>query len=125
MFNQKGFTLLEVLIAMCILAIFLLGISELQLASLNANREAFLQHIASEQLSSMAAVMHMHINCNDYIRHWYLDNKKLLPHSKSRIKKQGGQYVLSINWKSFGSNLWHCKAQQLPNQACIELRISA
>lgn len=52
--NQHGFTLLEILVAIVVLSIGLLGLAGLQAASLNNNQTAYYRSIASQQAYDMA-----------------------------------------------------------------------
>jgi type IV pilus assembly protein PilV len=54
MSSQHGFTLLEVLVAIVILSIGLLGLAGLQAVSLNNNQIAYYRSIASQQTYDMA-----------------------------------------------------------------------
>jgi type IV pilus assembly protein PilV len=54
MSSQHGFTLLEVLVAIVILSIGLLGLAGLQAVSLNNNQIAYYRSIASQQAYDMA-----------------------------------------------------------------------
>lgn len=52
--RQSGFTLLEVLVAMVVLSIGLLGLAGLQAVSLNNNQMAYYRAVASQQAYDMA-----------------------------------------------------------------------
>ncbi len=52
--NQQGFTLLEILVAMVVLSIGLLGLAGLQTVSLSNNQVAYYRAIASQQTYDMA-----------------------------------------------------------------------
>lgn len=52
--KQKGFTLLEVLVAIVVLSLGLLGLAGLQAASLRNNQTAFYRGIATQQAYDMA-----------------------------------------------------------------------
>ena len=52
--DQSGFTLLEILVAMVVLSIGLLGLAGLQAVSLNNNQIAYFRAIASQQAYDMA-----------------------------------------------------------------------
>jgi len=52
--NQRGFTLLEILVAIVVLSIGLLGLAGLQVVSLNNNQVAYYRAIASQQAYDMA-----------------------------------------------------------------------
>jgi type IV pilus assembly protein PilV len=52
--KQNGFTLLEILVAVVVLSIGLLGLAGLQVSSLNNNQIAYYRSIASQQTYDMA-----------------------------------------------------------------------
>lgn len=52
--NQSGFTLLEILVAIVVLSIGLLGLAGLQAVSLNNNQTAYYRSIATQQAYDMA-----------------------------------------------------------------------
>jgi type IV pilus assembly protein PilV len=52
--RQRGFTLLEILVAIVVLSIGLLGLAGLQVVSLNNNQIAYYRAIASQQAYDMA-----------------------------------------------------------------------
>lgn len=52
--SQSGFTLLEILVAIVVLSIGLLGLAGLQAASLNNNQTAYYRSIATQQAYDMA-----------------------------------------------------------------------
>jgi len=52
--NQRGFTLLEILVAIVVLSIGLLGLAGLQAVSLNNNQIAYYRSIATQQAYDMA-----------------------------------------------------------------------
>jgi type IV pilus assembly protein PilV len=52
--NQRGFTLLEILVAIVVLSIGLLGLAGLQAVSLNNNQTAYYRSIATQQAYDMA-----------------------------------------------------------------------
>lgn len=54
MLNQAGFTLLEILVAVVIMSMGLLGLAGLQAASLRNNQSAYFRGIAAQQVYDMA-----------------------------------------------------------------------
>lgn len=59
---QDGFTLLEILVAIVVLSIGLLGLAALQMVSLNNNQIAYYRSIASQQAYDMADRMRANLD---------------------------------------------------------------
>jgi type IV pilus assembly protein PilV len=68
---QHGFTLIEVLVAMVVISLGLLGLAGLQVASLNNNQIAYHRSIASQQADDMADRIRANI---DAVRAGNFDN---------------------------------------------------
>jgi type IV pilus assembly protein PilV len=60
--RQSGFTLLEILVAIVVLSIGLLGLAALQVVSLNNNQVAYYRSIASQQAYDMADRMRANLD---------------------------------------------------------------
>ncbi|MDF0604809.1 type IV pilus modification protein PilV [Neisseriaceae bacterium TC5R-5] len=56
--NSAGFTLLEVLVALLVIAVGLLGIAGLQAMAINGTNQSRLRGLAAIQANSLAAAMH-------------------------------------------------------------------
>lgn len=68
---QHGFTLIEILVAMVVISLGLLGLAGLQVASLNNNQIAYHRSIASQQADDMADRIRANI---DAVRAGNFDN---------------------------------------------------
>lgn len=77
--EQAGFTLLEILVAIVVLSIGLLGLAGLQAASLNNNQTAYYRSVASQQAYDMADRMRANLagiaaeNYNNLTTNWKED----------------------------------------------------
>jgi len=99
-----GFSLLEILIALVILAICLLGIGSLESAAFKRIYAAYLHSIAANQILNMTE----RLQAGDQdCQTWISENTKLLPHSVS---------------KCTGSKISLCWQIQ-KKEACLETKI--
>jgi len=116
--SQQGTSLLEVLIALALLSLGLLGFAEAELTALRQDQIAFGQSVSAVQVGNMADQLRA---CNDEqqraasclhtaIADWQQQNSLLLPRANSSVSAQGGDYILKINWQTAlrtGKNLDH------------------
>lgn len=104
--NNKGFTLLEILIALLILSIGLLGFAYAQIISLRHNDAAYLQTIATIQNSSLAerlyicAAAHSTACSAQQIDIWKTENKTLLPQVESSVRHYSEHYTITLRWQT-------------------------
>ena len=104
MFKKNGFTFIEVLIAMSLLAIVLLDIVRLQLSFIQNAQESMKSAIAIEQLQSIVVIMQMDSsNFFDFYERW--------------------NSVVRIYWHSNLSGRWYCSSNPLKNYTCFELKV--
>lgn len=75
--NSHGFCLLEVLIALAILAVCLLGIVGMENAAFKRTYDAYLRSVAVNQVNNMVERIHAGIIKECTV--WIEENKKLLP----------------------------------------------
>lgn len=106
--NNKthGFSLLEILIAMLILSIGLLGFARAQVISLRHNETAYLQSVAEIQNNSLAEYIRACDNqdtpscVTQQIANWKRENNLLLPLSKNTIDITNDHYTVTSTWQS-------------------------
>lgn len=123
--QQAGFSLIEVLIAMCLIAIMLLGLEELQLASTHSKLQAFNMDKATTQLQTMADLIQLSKGkYTDFLSVWNQDNKKLLPKGYGETKRHGNAFNIYIFWRVGNSKkIWKCDLSPKINEACLQLQI--
>ncbi len=97
--NRNGFSLIEVLIALSILSIGLLGIAVLQTVALKRNYAAFMHSVAVTQIASMFNRLQVD-SSKQGIALWNQDNAQLLPQGKGSCNS----YAISISWFSRSYN---------------------
>lgn len=114
---MHGFTLLEVLVSLLLLACMLLGLDALQIQSLHETKATFYVGIANQQLTNMAAYLAMtHKNpAVSVIQHWQLQNQDMLPSAESAVDHQ----KIIITW----GNIKTCKEITLGESGCLIINI--
>lgn len=97
----KGFSLIEVLVALCVLSVGLFGIASLQSVALRRNYDAYLHSIAVTQLASMFDRLQVSTPEKE-LSIWNRVNAKLLPQGKGEYSPSS--HLISIRWFSRSSN---------------------
>lgn len=97
-----GFSLLEVLIALIILSIALLGLVKAQAIAQHENQTAYWQSMANMQLNNLAEHM---LACNfdqicwrPVMNQWQLSIQKFFPHVETYIKESSLAWQLNLSW---------------------------
>ena len=100
--KSRGFSLLEVLIALIILSIALLGFVKAQAIAQHENQIAYWQSTATMQLNNLAEHM---LACNfdqtcwqPFISEWQRSIQKFFPQVETYIKENSLVWQLSLNW---------------------------
>ncbi|MCM2680607.1 type IV pilus modification protein PilV [Echinimonas agarilytica] len=109
-FNQKGFTLIEVLITMFILVVGLLGLAAMQLTVTQANQDSYVRSQAMVIVQSMADRIRLnqqYVNRTDYT-------------SPVLVAANDNAYSTKTNYNFSGlgsctSTAWNCYCQTIPN----------
>lgn len=107
--SNSGFTLLEVLIAVIILSIGLLGFARAEIIALHNNQTAYLQSLAELQTNSLAERLRIcgakNTSClTQQITTWKNENNKLFPHAQSNVIVNNSDYVITITWQPVPTN---------------------
>jgi type IV pilus assembly protein PilV len=125
---QQGFTLLEILVAIVVLSIGLLGLAALQAVSLNNNQIAYYRSIASQQAYDMAdriransvgvaagnynaltATIPADPDCMTNVcsaanmaiadhAQWNTNNQRLLPAGVGTVTGAAGIFTITVSW---------------------------
>ena len=121
-YKQTGFSLIEVLVALCLMAIMLLGLEKFQLASMQSCQQGLLQTQAIEQLQTMANLIQLtNGKFSTFVTGWNKDNKILLPDGAGEIKQFGNKFTAYLYWRAGKSRLWRCDTTPEVGKACLQL----
>lgn len=150
--RQNGFSLLEVLISVVILAVGLLGIAALQSRAIKYNHSALLRSIALSQAGDMIDRMQANpagvnsgaysnvsgtgslpscVTCsNDQIAQrdiyqWNTTNAQLLPSGQGTITANGNQLTLTMRWDNdrSGATGTACSGNSAVDLTCFIMEI--
>lgn len=123
-FKKNGFTFIEVLIAMGLLAIVFSGLLRFQLTSIRQNRDALSSVVAMERLQSLVVIMTLHVaNFSDCYQKWNEENKRLLPDGQGEIERKGNYAVVRLYFRSHLSNRWYCQSHPRKQYTCFEWKV--
>jgi prepilin-type N-terminal cleavage/methylation domain-containing protein len=123
---KNGFSLIEVLMALMLTSVTLLGYMRLSGVALHQSQQAFTQTIALEQLRGMTDVIFIYPHqYGDLMADWNRDNQQLLPEGFGDIGSSGGQSVMSILWRSFDSCAWQCSLKPKVGFRCLSWKVIA
>ena len=103
--NYQGFSLLEILIALAILSVCLLGIAGLENAAFKRTYDAYLRSLATTQINNM--VERVRAGAAQECNNWVEENKALLPHGSGKCSSS----KISVCW------------QYLKNEECVESKL--
>ncbi len=150
--KQSGFSLLEVLVSVVILAIGLLGIAALQAKTIQYNHSAQLRSIAIEQVSSMIDRMRANyagveaglynnasgipkapncVSCTNAeiatrdINQWNTENALLLPLGQGTISSNGSNYIITLRWDNdrTGATGTGCSGNTKVDLTCLIMEV--
>lgn len=133
--STQGFTLIEVLIALVILAVGLLGMATLTMTSLQSSQSAYLRSqaslLASDIIERMRANRAHAVSSDDYeqsegstsptapscsactpeqqaerdLAQWRAALENGIPGATAAIERTGNEYQISISWAESGTSL--------------------
>lgn len=124
MLRMLGFTLLEVVISLLIIAIMLLGFDAMQLHALRERKAAYYAQVATQQLNNMIARMQLNKNADfsQQLEIWNQQNKKILPKGEGSVNGVYPHYVIKIFWGNGNHN--DCENNTVGLSGCLHTNIN-
>jgi type IV pilus assembly protein PilV len=96
--KQHGFSMIELLVAMLIFSIGLLGIASLQVAGMRMTRDAELMGRASLYVSSMAEKIRANHSTLVDIDDWNQTIQTALPNGVGEVTSANRMHTISVSW---------------------------
>ncbi|MBN1684415.1 MAG: prepilin-type N-terminal cleavage/methylation domain-containing protein [Gammaproteobacteria bacterium] len=120
---QYGFTFIEVLVALCLMSIVLLGIEKMLIMALRMNRQAWFQTISVNQIKNMAEIIKIkREGWTQFYPMWQMQNQLLLPKGMGKVLPLGPKFNIFVLWHSSEFSVWRCETKAILNQSCLELK---
>ncbi len=117
---QAGFSLIEVLVAMALLSMVVLGVGKQMLNALSNSQGSLNQTIAVEQLDGMAnIILQFPVQYQMFLSDWNIDNQCLLPEGNGEVNAS----TITVTWRSGISQFWRCGVKRKENYSCLELSL--
>lgn len=152
-YRQHGYSLLEILISLVILAIGLLGLSALQTTAMRFNHDSHLRSIAATQANAMADRIRANpggIGAGNYnsmtgipggsmcvtgcgfsaiaqrdLSEWNSTNATLLPVGQGTVTAVGSLFTITVRWDNerTGATGLGCSGNATVDLSCVRLSI--
>ncbi|NCA71802.1 MAG: type IV pilus modification protein PilV [Sphingobacteriia bacterium] len=97
--RQQGVTLIEVLIAMLVLSIGMLGLAGLYLSALRASQDMHFRVLASLAAEDMVEHIRITGDVDDYLIEWQEDLEHRLPGGRGEIVVGSDSHVVTVTWE--------------------------
>lgn len=120
-----GFTLLEIVIALVLISLILLGLNTMNIYALRENQKASDESIADRQIQSLYERLLAVKNTeaiHDQIQIWNQQNQTLLPHGKGFVSGTYPHYKADLFWGGLKA-IPPCSETKLGKKTCLHLDI--
>lgn len=105
--KQVGFSLIEVMITMLVMAIGLLGLAALQIKSVQFSQASLQQSLAAMQASDMAerlwsnlCVLAQKSATDELIAQWQAEHERAMPQWQGQvIRHDATRYTIQVSWQ--------------------------
>jgi len=151
--TQRGFTLVEVMVALVIFSVGLLGLAGLQMAGMQSNHNAMMRTIATQHTYDMAERVRSNrgafadggydnlsgaapaptacgsppcnLTADDDYRVWSETLASSLPSGSGQVTRVGGAVVITVRWDEdrTGANRQNCPPLSPLDLQCIQVPI--
>ena len=118
-----GFTLLEVLVSLLLLAMMLLGLDAMQLTTLKEARTAYYFAVATQQLTNFTEQLLLapQGDVPSLLLEWNQQNQHVLPRGRGSLRGHFPDYQLAIFWGATLSG--ECNTPLLGKNGCLTEKI--
>ncbi|MDR3491844.1 MAG: prepilin-type N-terminal cleavage/methylation domain-containing protein [Gammaproteobacteria bacterium] len=122
--NQKGFSLIEVLVSLMLLSLALFGINAMQLFALLETRSAYHFSLATTQMESLRERLLASSDSENSsaIANWNHENAIVLPQGVGVVEGAYPLYHATLYWGDVHQN--KCEKIRKGNSGCIALTIN-
>jgi prepilin-type N-terminal cleavage/methylation domain-containing protein len=121
--SLSGFSLIEVLVSLLLLAILFLGLEGGEIYALRESRNAWIVSIAVRQLENMTERLSVSNDVDNQLVHWNEENAHVLPQGRGTVTGQSPIYVISIYWGE-SNNQNPCQENHLGMSGCLQEKIT-
>ena len=124
---HRGFSLLEVLVSVCIVSLGVISIAKLQLVGIKDSDNAMRRSVALTQLTNMAEILHANPpehQLPKLINSWNQENARLLPLGRGEVNKHGNNYRVVVNWEGLTTSKQDaCNSNDKSMRHCVQTTI--
>jgi prepilin-type N-terminal cleavage/methylation domain-containing protein len=103
--NQKGFTILETMVALCVLAIVLLGVNATMFTVVKMSSSIYYSQLALQQQSNIIEMLTAYNgnNADELVASWNKQNAEVLPGGSGEILGAYPDYKVQVYWNNLSS----------------------
>lgn len=120
----RGFTLFEIVIALVLISLILLGLNTMNIYTLRENQKASDESTADRQMQSLyeCLIAVKKESIHDQIQTWNQQNQTLLPHGKGFVSGTYPYYKADLFWGRLKASP-PCSETKLGRKTCLHLDI--
>jgi type IV pilus assembly protein PilV len=122
--ENRGFSMIEVLISMLLLSFILLGLDAMETYSIQKSRSAYFFNMAITQLNNMTEKLKAIMNGSDLagqLEKWNQENQAVLPQGLGTVTGTFPDFIVTIYW---GQTPHHCALVHVGESGCLKEKIN-